>query len=72
MAVVYDKALQFAGDSICTIDLNGFNEGDKVVVTHCQHIFHAECLKEWIHVEGRERKCPNCNSSLENFAIHIG
>jgi len=41
----------------CTICLTEVEEGDRVGILSCQHIFHAECLQQWI---SRRNVCPLC------------
>ena len=45
----------------CTICLNKFNlNKSKIVLTQCHHFFHLYCLKKYL-LEGKGKKCPNCN-----------
>ena len=45
----------------CTICLNKFNlNKSKIVLTQCHHFFHFYCLKKYL-LEGKGKKCPNCN-----------
>ena len=69
MPIKYHKGLVFYGDPICTIDLSGFHEGQSVVITPCNHIFHTNCLKEWFNSEKVTKTCPNDNQKLENCLI---
>ena len=43
----------------CTICLAPINEGQRVGILHCNHLFHAECLQEWIQ---RRNVCPLCQA----------
>ena len=36
-------------------------EKSDILRTPCQHIFHEECLKNWVH---KKRECPNCRAPL--------
>lgn len=45
----------------CTICLEDFNLKSNVVVLECKHIFHFECLKDWLIKNILHPKCPNCN-----------
>jgi hypothetical protein len=40
--------------SICFVDLN---DGDRVPLIPCAHLFHVECLKTWLK---RRNTCPLC------------
>ena len=43
----------------CTICLVAFKNGEKVrVIPVCNHLFHEQCLEDWLRVRV---KCPNCN-----------
>jgi len=44
----------------CTICLAPVEDGEKVGVLPCSHIFHAECLGHWIQ---RRNVCPLCQAS---------
>ena len=43
----------------CTICLAPVEDGEKVGVLPCSHIFHAECLSHWIQ---RRNICPLCQA----------
>lgn len=44
----------------CTICLAPVEDGEKVGVLPCSHIFHAECLGQWIQ---RRNVCPLCQAA---------
>eukprot|EP00563_Minutocellus_polymorphus_P005920 CAMPEP_0181028236 /NCGR_PEP_ID=MMETSP1070-20121207/4567_1 /TAXON_ID=265543 /ORGANISM="Minutocellus polymorphus, Strain NH13" /LENGTH=632 /DNA_ID=CAMNT_0023105485 /DNA_START=114 /DNA_END=2012 /DNA_ORIENTATION=+ len=44
-------------DFTCTICIMDVEDGDKVGALSCHHIFHVQCLKEWIK---RKNVCPLC------------
>ena len=48
----------------CTICLEGFTDFSIVLVLHCKHIFHRDCLKEWLEKNILKCKCPNCNYNV--------
>jgi hypothetical protein len=48
----------------CTICLNKFIlNKSKIVLTPCHHFFHFYCLKKYL-LDGKGKKCPNCNSDF--------
>ena len=50
---------------ICTICIEEYKEGkSKVCITPCQHVFHFNCLKDWLLKNVLTPKCPNCNYNL--------
>ena len=34
------------------------------MLTPCKHIFHSECLEQWLE---QKKECPNCRTSFENL-----
>jgi RING-finger-containing ubiquitin ligase len=44
---------------LCTICLTSIEDGDRVGVLTCDHLFHSECLKAWIK---RKNTCPLCQT----------
>jgi hypothetical protein len=48
----------------CTICIEDFNENSDVIVLECKHIFHFECLKDWLLRNLVLPKCPNCNYNV--------
>lgn len=46
-------------DVLCTICLTSIEDGDRVGVLSCDHLFHSECLKAWIQ---RKNVCPLCQT----------
>jgi hypothetical protein len=45
----------------CSICLESFTEGDKLICLPCQHRFHAACLDPWLRACG---DCPYCRSGI--------
>ena len=46
----------------CTICLEEFSKSKKLVsILECKHIFHNNCLIDWINKNILNPKCPNCN-----------
>jgi hypothetical protein len=44
--------------SVCSDDLE---ENEFGIVPECKHVFHEECLLEWIK---RKNTCPICRQSI--------
>lgn len=67
--VEFTSDTKFLGEKVCSIDLEDIAEGTKIIITPCQHLFHIECLQEWLRAKKRRSKCPNCQRSLKGYAI---
>ena len=49
----------------CTICIEDFKENkSRVSVTQCKHVFHYQCLSNWLSKNVMNPKCPNCNYNL--------
>ena len=49
----------------CTICLENFKvQNSNVCITPCNHIFHKDCLYDWLHDNIDKSKCPNCNQQF--------
>ena len=48
-------------NSKCIICLNKFKIGDRESTLPCLHIFHYNCLKNWMY---EKRSCPICKSEV--------
>eukprot|EP00747_Dinoflagellata_sp_TGD_P167743 gnl/TRDRNA2_/TRDRNA2_192760_c0_seq1.p1 gnl/TRDRNA2_/TRDRNA2_192760_c0~~gnl/TRDRNA2_/TRDRNA2_192760_c0_seq1.p1 ORF type:complete len:351 (-),score=40.32 gnl/TRDRNA2_/TRDRNA2_192760_c0_seq1:41-1093(-) len=46
----------------CSICLESFKHGMLLTKLHCGHVFHLDCLSEWV---GRAAHCPNCREQIE-------
>ncbi|EAS00893.3 zinc finger, C3HC4 type (RING finger) protein (macronuclear) [Tetrahymena thermophila SB210] len=59
----FDKTMMKAPSSeLCAVCLEEFViNKDQVRVTICQHIFHHECLEEWLK---KQQNCPSCRQEL--------
>ena len=61
----FDPSKMFIGCSICLHDLNFSNQSISVV--KCGHIFHHDCLQEWIRTS---KTCPECRFQIgENSLV---
>lgn len=45
----------------CSICLEGFEDGEKLIKLTCMHRFHSCCLLPWVEVCGA---CPNCRKDI--------
>ena len=45
----------------CIICLEDFKNGDKAIILPCIHIFHNECIKNWLKTQNT---CPICKFKL--------
>ncbi len=76
--VIYDE-INDSFQKECCICLMEYIEGDGIVATPCDHIFHKVCCKEWLQLS---RSCPICRrdvvdeldegSTLEEGAVDSG
>ena len=41
----------------CQICQGVLNDGDTIRTLPCMHVFHGECLEEWVE---HNQHCPNC------------
>ena len=43
----------------CTVCIESFSPGEKVVTLACSHVFHSSCIKTWL---ASHSTCPNCKA----------
>ncbi|KAG5677386.1 hypothetical protein PVAND_007149 [Polypedilum vanderplanki] len=54
---------------VCIIDAEILTKEDDIVVTPCGHVYHRECISEWI---SSSRTCPSCRTIISiNSLIKI-
>ena len=49
-----------ADDTMCPICLEDFDETKHIVYLDCQHIYHEDCIIEWIN---KDPSCPLCRTN---------
>ena len=49
-------------ESNCGICRDDFKDGENVKVLKCQHLFHRECLGQWLI---NNKKCPICDKVIK-------
>ena len=59
--VVYSKKW-FKNQDNCIICLNDFKEKEKVMKLGCDHIFHVDCLNDWLE---NNKQCPLCKKDIK-------
>lgn len=68
--VRYDNSMKIFGDNICVIDLIRIYDGDLAIITPCKHIFHPQCIKEWLdNSHNIDKSCPVCHEPLAAYII---
>ena len=61
----YNNDFEKKYGNTCTICLENFNDQNiNVCITPCNHIFHKDCLFDWLHDNIENTKCPNCNQQF--------
>ena len=45
----------------CSVCLDSLNNSEELIQLVCGHIYHKECVHEWI---SRKNTCPNCRKSI--------
>lgn len=51
----------------CCICVDEFVPEDKIRITVCDHIFHNQCLVQWLEHKLKQNEkpdCPNCRKAL--------
>lgn len=66
--ILIEKQIEFnASEDIeydCSICLEPLKKEELLIKLQCDHVFHKDCIDEWIE---KNHKCPNCNrSTLRN------
>ncbi len=56
--------MQLNREKECSVCLAEFKEQDKVVQCKNKHVFHEECLSDWIKT-GANIGCPVCRVEIE-------
>eukprot|EP00668_Euglena_longa_P001751 GGOE01002061.1.p1 GENE.GGOE01002061.1~~GGOE01002061.1.p1 ORF type:complete len:1202 (+),score=349.57 GGOE01002061.1:358-3606(+) len=59
--VPWDPASCTDMDGVCAICLCGYEDGEQVGITPCQHAFHPECFHPWFQ---QSASCPACLTPL--------
>ena len=56
----FDRKI-YAKNSVCTICLEDFMEGEAVVLCPCKHCYHQQCIKDWLKMKN---SCPMCKLTI--------
>ena len=52
-------------DKTCSLCLGYFDEEDEVISTHCNHLFHANCFKNYYKCHRHHTACSVCKQTLK-------
>ena len=47
---------------LCPICIHEIVVGDEIILSKCMHLFHSECLVQWLSTNTRD--CPSCRTQL--------
>lgn len=57
----------------CPICLNDFDDNEEVCFLDCTHMFHQNCIVEWVR---KKNTCPLCRCKLyekrDDSTLHVG
>lgn len=56
-------------NSKCTVCQDDFNEQDNVRVLPCEHIYHLDCIDDWLKIHSY--KCPCCRKPAAEYSPKI-
>ena len=51
----------YCENSLCSICMEDFTEGEELVFYPCKHCYHNHCLKEWLRLKN---SCPLCKLNI--------
>mgnify|MGYP000884324585 FL=1 len=58
-----EENLHEENKACCTICLEDFEDGQVIRISSCEHIFHKNCIDNWL---GIRSTCPNCKHELND------
>jgi len=50
---------------VCSICMENFRHGMVLIGLACRHIFHVDCLTQWVQ---RSAQCPNCRTQIQPYS----
>lgn len=56
------RKFKLVNDLECSICLDKIKPKDAVGIKHCKHIFHKDCIKEWVNLRNN---CPICRTVVK-------
>ncbi|CAD8140344.1 unnamed protein product [Paramecium pentaurelia] len=63
---VTDRKSCSKDEQFCSICLELFKPESNVRITYCEHIFHVNCLQNWMK---KNKICPLCRAALDTITI---
>lgn len=63
------EAAKAQDEQECPVCKDEFPVGQIVLVLPCKHIFHEECIKEWLK---RNNTCPVCRFAVDGSSASSG
>lgn len=49
-------------EEMCPICFSDFVIGENVKIINCKHLFHSDCLIEWLKYK---KQCPTCKTKVK-------
>jgi predicted transcriptional regulator len=53
----------------CSVCRDEYNDNDEVKILNCEHVFHIDCIDNWL--KNYSHKCPCCRQTSGNYEPNI-
>lgn len=58
------RGSEACGEEGCAVCLAEYNDGEKVRLLRCRHLFHSACIDRWLAMS---RRCPVCQADVRDI-----
>ena len=59
--IIYSKDIVYFNNEGCLICLEEFVEGEECLLFECNHLYHTNCIYQYINTCNKNKSCVICN-----------